>query len=254
MAVRTSELAKATRDMAQAAGTEAQAVVDQGAVLLEQARPPLTKARSMSEQTAASTEQLELTRRTVALTEQSLRNSIQPWLTLGTAEAPSPWVPRGAPPWASSPHAISVQIDQSGELQVRLLVRNVGVGLAIIDPKKSHVVGFKDSRSGDAQGLMEFNSGAVDLPVLPPREQAWVTWTVPLKKWNTDLKTIIGKAIGNVFGTLFLDVVYTDVAAHHPVRVRYSVVEEGGGGWMAWRVEHFDPANAESPEVTTWFR
>jgi hypothetical protein len=139
---------------------------------------------------------------------------------------------------------------------VSLYVRNVGVGLAIIDPQHSKLLGWPDSRSAQPNVMMAFESPTITAPVLPPGEEVWIRWVVSLGRWQTDSDTIVGKKGGGLsIGQLTLPVVYTDGTGTNP-RSAHVVIDELGPGnpheWSATRIDYYD--SLQSSEVATTVR
>jgi hypothetical protein len=181
MALYTRSLAKKTNDVAAAGQEEAQAVVQQGKALQQQAAATAALAKSAAEQSRAAAEQLELTRR-------SLRASIQPWLTIGEQGAPKRRYVKGS--LSESPGVAEFMFNENGEqLESSLALRNVGAGLAIIDPKNSHIVGWPN-RNVTIREPMSYTSGRINNPVVPPNGQVYIEFVVVFDRWQIDFQTL----------------------------------------------------------------
>jgi hypothetical protein len=224
MAWYTRNVAERTADMATFAKQEVEAIVQQGASIQEQAR--------------ATAEQ-------VALARASLLAAVQPWLTLGGDGAGSAvafgtvFYTNGLVP--------SLLVDESlaDHLRVSVTVRNVGSGLAIIDGRSSHFIGWKDPRSGPEE-QMEFNWASVAEPVLPPGEQCRVEFDVDLTRWLTDISAITHQDTNN--GEFSVDIVYGDVLGQQRSRVRLKAARTPPDTWAVYQLDYFAPPDASSPQ------
>ncbi|MGH9130521.1 MAG: hypothetical protein ACRDWV_02360 [Acidimicrobiales bacterium] len=247
--------------MATATRQEAEAVLGQGAILERQSAATTDQAKSVAEQAVASaqqaaavTEQLDLTRAGLEVTRQSLRASVQPWITVGETESFA-----GTKLLAGTFHsggALPVLVhDVKGSVMASILIRNVGVGLAIIDPQKSHLRGWQDPRSDNPDQTMQFGSGTIRNPVLPPGERARIEFSVDLARWQTNWKAITGQEFGSgLQARLQFDVTYNDVLGSNMTLVRRYVLEDKPGQWAPYQIDYFSPVNSTSATLTTRFR
>lgn len=223
MAVSTRNVAQRTADLATFAKEEVAAIVQQGV--------------SIERQATASADQVTLAR-------DGLLASVQPWLTLGDAEAGA--MPFNVADSGSTPPLI-VYASPEAHLRVSVALRNVGPGLAIIEGRSSHLIGWRDPRSGvDEQ--MEFNWATVAHPVLPPGEQGRAEFDVDLAKWATDVETITHQHKNN--GEFAVDIVYGDVLGQRRTRLRLAIARTrpDANWWAVYQLDYFTPPDATSPQ------
>ena len=150
----------------------------------------------------------------------------------------------GAPPVIVGP------VNDTMVVSVR--IRNVGVGLAIIDPRQSHVLGWPDLSSFHPDVMMNFTTGSIENAVLPPGEQARLEFVVDLRKWRTTWDVITGKAQGGVVAArLACDVAYTDAMVAEVTVAHIAVMEDEPGRWFAYQVDYFRPPGVPDPFVSS---
>lgn len=217
MAWYTRSVAQRSADVAELTKTEVEAVVRQGVAIERQA--------------AATTEQARLA-------ESALAAQVQPWLTLGNAQAQSGRGRAPTPP---------LLVGTSGErLTVSIAVRNVGNGLALLDARSSFLIGWSDPRAGDE--LMPFTWATVADPVLPPGAQTRVEYAVDPARWSTDIEKMAH--LDRNWGELAIDVVYGDALGLRRSRVRVRLAGTETGGWVAFELHYFSPADSETAFAT----
>lgn len=228
MAIYTANLASKTKSLADTAEKEATAVVEQGKAIAKQ-------ADAVSEQARAAGEQLVLTR-------QSARAYVQPWLTLGhDREFHGLHMVRSGGMMTGDVPAFLVYHDDQ-HLFVELVLRNVGSGLAIVDPVVSHVVGWPSDRSNDA-GPMNYSSGTIDNPILPSGEEVVVFFDVGFSRWMIDYETLTGQHRNE--GEFFIDVVYGDVLGNERTRARFHAARNAEhNAWSVFEIHYFAPPEA----------
>jgi hypothetical protein len=237
MAYYTRRAAEKTAAMATAAQKEADAVVEQGLSIKSQAEATAAQAAAVEEQATASGHQVELTR-------QSLEASFLPWLTLGTDEQVVRLTEVAGGTFTSLVPDLVVN-DMADPFQVSIRLRNVGTGLAVIDATTSVLVGWKDPRSGEHE-MMNFNRAQVGDPIIPPGAQARINFSVPLARWNTDVRTLTNQM--NSEGEFALDVVYSDTAGRQTARLRIRLAYMAASSrWVPFELNYFRPPDAASP-------
>lgn len=239
MAVYTRRLAARTADMASAARAESMAVVDQGQAIAAQAAAAIAQVRTVEVQAELAREQVELTR-------EALRSSVRPWLVLGEDE-PSEGVQVIAGARMSGAVPRFWLTETASEVSVSLTVRNIGSGLALLDPRRSFVVSRPDPRSSD-EALRQFNSGRVATPVLPPGAQTRIEFEVTASRWATDVRSLTNRHSGD--GEIWFDVTCTDIGGTGDQRVRFHAVRTAATDrWEIFECQYFS-ADSEEPVVT----
>ena len=230
MAFFTFRLATKTKSLSEAAEREAQAVVDQGKAIQEQADAVAAQAQAAAGQ--------------LSLTQQTLATSVQPWLTLGEKELNVPGLGEMEP--------LSYQSRlQPAQLSLSLAVRNVGLGMAIIDPKRSYMVGWPSDRSNDSEPR-NYSSGKIKNPVLPPGEQTRISFHVDLERWLVDLETLTGQHRND--GEFFIDVSYGDALGLAATTARFHIArDKARQDWIVFEIAYFTPPNADEPQLTVRF-
>jgi hypothetical protein len=228
MAIYTARLASKTKSLSDSAEKEAAAVVEQGKSIALQ-------ASAVGEQARAAGEQL-------ALTRETLRASVQPWLTTGKSKQTDDLevLASGGIVSGESP-AFRVAL-KDNHLYVALVVRNVGSGLAIIDPQSSHVVGWPSQNSLDTEP-MNYSSGRIENPILPAREEIYVLFDVDLFRWMNDFETVTGQRRND--GEFFVDIVYGDILGLERTRARFHAYRDKSRNfWSIFEIHYFAPPDA----------
>jgi hypothetical protein len=239
----TARLAKRTTKLSESAEKEANAVVAQGAAIEAQARAVTAQAASASEQVAAVTAQAGAATEQAELTRQTLAASVQPLLTLGEPG------PNQSAAFVVIPVGAREQ-NPKGCLYVQVVVRNVGSGVAIIDPKHSHVVGWPSDKSHDAEP-QNYSSGNVEDPILPAGEQTTLTFTVDYAGWLIDYETLTGQHRND--GEFWVDVAYGDALGFDPTAAHlHAALSKSANvrSWSVFEIDYFSPPNAEDPRMT----
>jgi len=224
MAWYTKGLAQKTSAVAAAARQEADAVVQQG--------------QSVQAQAEATVHLVELTRK-------SLQAAVLPWLTLGDKYAGV--VPVAGRSVSGGVAPLVVSDAREDVLEAAIVVRNVGNGLALIDSQSSFLVGWNHPRSARRE-MMNFNSGSVGNPVVPPGEQVTMHFGVPLPRWQITTEGITNQDQGD--GEFALDVVYADALGEQRTRVRFRIARTPPSQWDVFSIEYYTPPDAEATQTS----
>jgi hypothetical protein len=194
MASATQGMAAETKGVAEATLKEAEAVESQ-AVLIE---------------------------RQLKISTSSLRASVQPWLTWVPSfevvgEDGSPFMFRAglflAPGW----HSGVMIHEDSGDVVGALLLRNVGTGLALIDPSSSLIFG-RDSRNP-----FEDLHPTVLSPVVPPNEQVELNFRIKGERAADETAMTIEELTGRGVQAMAIEVAYSDVLGDAQAVARFEI-------------------------------
>lgn len=137
---------------------------------------------------------------------------------------------------------------EDASLKASLSLRNVGAGLAIIEPRNSCVVGWSDP-NGPNRSLEQFGIALLPNPVLSHDTTTEITFDLDLSRWLTDFNTVTDQVRG-VTGELFFDVVYGDARGGQRVRARFHAARSSStGGWHVFETHYFDPTESEESSL-----
>jgi hypothetical protein len=123
------------------------------------------------------------------LTRESLRASVQPWLTIGDDRR----IPTGDGP-SFVDGRIIFTLD-ANDLQAVIRIKNVGNGMAVVDPSSSHLVGV--DRDGQP---VPFVSCTIDDPIVLPDRQMELIFKMNFVQCGTtwDEMTASGPPVGGL--------------------------------------------------------
>lgn len=139
-------------------------------------------------------------------------------------------------------------IGEESRIRASLAIRNVGRGLAIIQPKKCCIIGV--SSTGGASEPHSVGIGLLPNPVLPPDESAELQFDVNLANWFTTYEMLTDQLRG-VDGELFFEVCYSDIRLMHEVRVRFHAARvRESNSWKIFETQYFDPSEKIEPTLT----
>ena len=219
MAVKTRALANKTQEVAEATKEEAEAVKEQGIHIAAQAE--------------ASAE--------------ALKSSVLPWLTWEPRhESVSVWrSPSGEEGRRTTAleQGLEVSAADDGGITGRLLVRNVGPGIALIDTYNSWV-------NGGGNTPQRYVKLRTSKPVLPSDQTTWLSFHInpTSAAWSQlTLDTFSQQPTG---GTCSFDVYYRDVANASTYRARfYGTAITYPSHWTVHKIDYFE-GQSETPDFT----
>jgi hypothetical protein len=215
-------------------------------------------ASKIADQTELVKEQVTLERRQFELAVQGVQTSVKPFLVVGdphddaAIERHGGSVTRlGVTGNAESMLKPLLMFGEGASLNASLSLRNVGAGLAIVEPRNSCVVGWSDP-NGPNRSLIPIGIALLPDPVLPHNETTEIRFDLDLSRWMTDFNTITDQIRG-VTGELFFDVVYGDARGSQRVRARFHAARtSSNNAWHIFETHYFDPVDSEesSLEIT----
>ncbi|MHB8289471.1 MAG: hypothetical protein ACYDEY_09590 [Acidimicrobiales bacterium] len=218
----------------------------------EMAKASVREVKAIEEQLVHSAEQ-------VRLSGESLRASVQPWLTWRPEYEVSPDADAGYGPqlWGGNMPVPGAELSESNDgLDGSILVRNVGNGLGILALNESWVLGVDiDDRASSS--LRQYVHPSTNNPIIPTGSEATVHFHIPLVSaaWtNLTLDGFAGRP--NTNGGFELDLVYTDAVGGSTIRAKFHIAcsdKDHSSVWRVWRTEYFVPHDAINPQITAEF-
>jgi hypothetical protein len=177
-------------------------------------------AKATEDEAVAVVRQSEATTAQARFSGQALRASIRPWLTFGLA------VPR-----------LGVEFRPS-EIRINLRVRNVGSGIAFIDPEGCSLQG-----AATLPGLDQWRKGWAESPVLGTNEETRVRF------WIHEEAAVNQDTLASHVDLRIL-VKYADASLAQPTRVEFPL-ELKNRRWVVTAAEYFVSAGLPEEEFLT---
>lgn len=202
LAWKTRDMARETKDVAIATATEADKV---------------------GRQAEAAERQIELSRRQIELSRAALDATIRPWLTkaIETRDLPQP---------------IAEGIWDERTTVLRMYVRNVGPGIALIESgDEFRIQGLALS------GAEVTRRGFADATALPPGETTRVSFVLQ----NVELEPFFSRHRNS--GEFYVWIPYTDSNGGQPVSARiHATFNRDRGSWLFYQIHYFRPEEEEA--------
>lgn len=216
LACRTGSMAKATKNMVD----ETKAVSD----------ATLKEAKAVEQQT----QHIE---RQVKISSDALQSSVQPWLTWRhLVEEELATKSRLRSGWEKSFRPrFGLNISEDGDaIAGTIVVKNVGSGVAILDPKNSHLYRAKSSQKPD-DGI-QFS---IKAPVVPPGEQVTIEFLIPGTKGLNGTKMPLVEFVSDGGSqTMWIEISYSDVLGARTTSAKFQAYRKcrNNDEWESWRV------------------
>lgn len=259
LAIFTAFLGVKTRETARSAELQARASREQAEASRQEAAAANREADAVREQAASVAEQARVASEQLKLTRQSLEASTQPWLILGDADDRTPngvLRPRvgqssgnyTTPPiWVGHEKSEAAGVDR---IHASIAVRNIGNGLALIDPQRCWILGYPDPRNEDQQ-IMQYTHAEVRQPILGQGDQTSLEFLIDLRAFSNTFEAVTHS--NQTSGELHFDITYSDIAGGSTVRARLRVASmHHGQVWVPHRVEYFSPPDGEASTVVKY--
>jgi len=198
--------------------------------LADQARE---ESGAVRKQADAVVQQAKASERQAEISAAALEASIQPWLT---RVDPPAVISVGEDPFGFRLPLLVDVLEQSevglGTIKVRLDLRNVGAGLALIQA----VDHYRDRfiiEGRDASGATVTRFGFAASPAVPPGGETRLSFLVK----QVSVKHFLGQDQGD--GLFFVNVPYTDTKGGQLVDARFHITfSKASDMWLVYRIEY----------------